>query len=322
MVIIASIEETHHVTDTATTPLDQAGFTEAMDGFFESLGGTVGVMVSMLGDDNRSLTYNEEEVFPTASTLKTPLLYELYRQAEAGKVDLAERVTLYHKDRTPGSGVLQDLDEGLQPTIRDLAELMIIVSDNWATDMIYDRIGKDNMKLTLRNLGLNQTHIPMNIHELFSALAEVDPDDPKVDYQFLKDYLKDYKPANDNVGYAADKRNDVSSPANMVRLMVLIDQGYGLSDESREGVLKILKDQNFGTIIPARLPNDENIESAHKTGSLRGIKNDVGIVYSPKVNYAVAFMSKGQEDVPEAVDRMARASRWIWDYLSEIATTE
>ena len=305
------------MTDTKLQALDQARFTEAMDKHFGPLGGTVGVMVRILGDDGRELTYNHEEVFPTASTLKTPLLYELYRQSDEGMVDLKERVTLYHKDRTAGSGILQDLDEGLQPTIRDLAELMIIVSDNWATDMVYDRIGKDNMAATLRNLGLNQTHIPMNIHELFSALADVDPNDPKVDYQFLKDYLKDYKPADDNVGYAADERNDVSSPADMVRLMMLIDEGYGLSPESREGVIKILKDQNFGSIIPARLPNDEGIETAHKTGSLRGIKNDVGIVYSPKVNYAIAFMSKGQNDIPEVVDQMARASRWVWDYLTE-----
>jgi beta-lactamase class A len=304
------------MTDT-TQALDQARFTEAMEKHFGHLSGTVGVMVGMLGDDGRQLTYNHEEVFPTASTLKTPLLYELYRQADEGKIDLTGRVTLQHKDRTPGSGVLQDLDEGLQPTIRDLAELMIIVSDNWATDMVYERIGKENMAATLRNLGLNQTHIPMNIHEMFSALMEVDPSDPKVDYQFLKDGLKDYQPSDDNIGYASDERNDVSSPADMVRLMILIDQGYGLSDESRTGVIKILKDQNFNTIIPARLPDREGIETAHKTGSLRGIRNDVGIVYSPKVNYAVAFMSKGQDDIPEVVDQMARASRWIWDYLTE-----
>ena len=129
-------------------------------------------------------------------------------------------------------------------------------------------------------------------------------------------------PYYDNIGYAADERNDVSSPADMVRLMVLIDQGHGLSDESRTGMIKILKDQNFGTIIPARLPDGKGIETAHKTGSLRGIKNDVGIVYSPTVNYAVAFMSKGQDDIPEVVDQMARASRWIWDYLTEAVVTE
>jgi beta-lactamase class A len=286
-----------------------------MNSHFARLGGTVGVMVHELGG-GQELTYNHTEIFRTASTLKVPLLYELYRQADEGAIDLTDRVTLRHSDRVPGSGVLQDLDEGLQPTIRDLAELMIIVSDNWATDMIYARIGKENMARTLTNLGLHQTHIPMNIHELFCTLAGVEPDDPKVDYHFLREYLKDYTPAADNVGYAADERNDLSSPADMVRLLVQIHEGHGLTGESREGVIKILKDQNFNTIIPARLPQDEHIETAHKTGSLRGIRNDVGIVYSPKVNYAVAFMSKGQDDTAEAVDRMARASRWIWDYLT------
>lgn len=296
----------------------QSTFTDAMNSHFGHLSGTVGVMVHELAS-GQELTHNHREVFPTASTLKVPLLYELYRRADEGTIDLTDRVTLYHKNRTPGSGVLQDLDEGLQPTIRDLAELMIIVSDNWATDMIYERIGKANVAGTLGKLGLHQTHIPMNIHELFAALADVDPEDPKVDYHFLKEYLKDYKPAADNIGYADDERNDVSSPADMVRLLVLIHEGYGLTQESREGVIKILKDQNFNTIIPARLPESERIETAHKTGSLRGIRNDVGIVYSPKVNYAVAFMSKGQDDIPEVVDRMARASRWIWDYLTDAA---
>lgn len=306
------------MTDTRTDA--QTAFTATMDARFGKLGGSVGVMVRELGEGGRELTYNHEEVYPTASTLKVPLLYELYRQSDAGRVDLGERVTLRHEGRTPGSGVLQNLDEGLQPTIRDLAELMIIVSDNWATDLIYGVIGKENMANTLKELGLHQTHIPMNIHELFSAFADVDPEDPKVDYDFLKEYLKTYTPEPDNIGFACDDRNDVSSPADMVRMMELINQGYGLSPESREGVINILKHQNFSTIIPARLPDDQRIEVAHKTGSLRGIKNDIGIVYSPRINYVVAFMSKGQEDVAEVVDQMARASRWIWDFLTRSDT--
>lgn len=296
-------------------------FTQAMEEHFGHLGGTVGVMVHDL-ETGRELGYNHNESFPTASTLKVPLLYELYRQADEGAVDLARRVTLCHADRVAGSGILQNLDDGLQPTIRDLAELMIIVSDNWATDILYKLIGKENMAATLMRLALNQTHIPMTIHEMFSAIAEVDPNDPKVNYQFLKEYLKDYNPPPDNVGYAVDDRNNVSSPADMVRLMVLIHMGQGLSDTSREAVIQILKDQNFKTIIPARLPENNHIETAHKTGSLRGIRNDVGIVYSPGLSYAVGFMSKGQEDVPEVIDQMARASRWIWDFLGKTITDD
>ncbi len=232
---------------------DAVRFQEAMDGFFGSLPGTVGVMVQVLGTDE-TLTYNHTEMFPTASTLKAPLLYELYRQADAGMVDLSARVTLLHKDRVPGSGVYQHLDEGLTPTIRDLAELMITVSDNWATDIIFGLLGKDQIANTLNQLGMSQTFLPKTIHEMFCALAELDPSDPKASYAELKAFLKVYQPAPDNIGLASDERNDVSSPADMVRLMTLIDDGYGLTPKSREAVIDILKHQNLTSIIPARLP--------------------------------------------------------------------
>lgn len=296
--------------------LTQAEFTAAMDGYFQDLGGTIGVMVDHLDRDLR-LEYNADEHYPTASTLKTPLLYEQYLQAEAGKVDLNERVTLSHANRVPGSGVLQDLDEGLQPTIRDLGELMIIVSDNWATDLLYDRLGKDEMAATLKKLGLTNTFIPLTIREMFCYIAGIDPDDPAADYAALREGLRSADPKPDCVAFADDSRNNVSSPNDMGKLMRLIHEGHGISPENRDAIVQTLKNQNFGTMIPGRLPQDAGIETAHKTGSLRGIRADVGIVYSPQVNYVIAMMSKGQGDTAETIDRMARASRWVWDKLTE-----
>lgn len=295
--------------------ITQQEFTEKMEAFFSGLGGPVGVYVDHL-DTDLVLAYNADDLYPTASTLKAPLLYELFRQADEGKIDLQERVTLSHSNRVPGSGILQDLDEGLQPTIRDIAELMIIVSDNWATDLIYERIGKEAMAARLTELGLTNTFIPLTIREMFCAMADKDPADESVDYHFLKDHLKNYKSSDDNVAFAADSRNDVSSPRDMGKLMRMIHEGHGLSEEGRAGAMKILKDQNFKTRIPGRLPVDENIETAHKTGTIRGVVNDVGLVYSPKVNYVITFLSKGQDDGAETTDRIARASRWIWDQLS------
>ena len=115
---------------------------------------------------------------------------------------------------------------------------------------------------------------------------------------------------------AFDARNDTSTPFDMVRLLAAINAGEGLLDESREAIIETMKHQNFSTIIPARLPNGEQIEAAHKTGSLRGVKNDVGLVWSPTVRYAIAFMSRGQEDIPEVVDRMSKVSRWVYDGLA------
>lgn len=299
---------------TADTATAQETFSAAMAELFAPLPGPVGVMVHHV-ESGMELAWNAGGIFPTASTLKTPLLYALYRLADAGEIDLGERVTLRHADRTPGSGILQHLDEGLRPTLRDLAELMIIVSDNWATDMLMARVGKDRLARSLQDLGLHQTHIPLNIRETFCALAMMDPADPTVDYHFLKDHLKNARSPDDSIGYACDPRNDISSPADMVRLFTHIHEGHGITPASRDAIIGTLKNQNFNSIIPGRLPLDAGIETAHKTGSLRGIRNDAGLVYAPALTYAVAFMSKGQEDTAETVDRMARASRWIWDFL-------
>lgn len=296
-------------------PIIQHEFSEAMDTFFTGLGGPVGVYVDHL-DTDLVLHYNADELYPTASTLKTPLLYELYRQAEAGSVDLADRITLSHENRVPGSGVLQDLDPGLQPTIRDLAELMIIVSDNWATDLIYSLIGRDAMATTLRDLGLDNTYIPLNIREMFCLIAGKEFDDTSVTYEVLKDALKHSEPGDDCLAYLGDPRNNVSSPRDMGTLMRIIHEGQGISADGRERISQTLKNQNFNTVIPGRLPVDRDIEVAHKTGSLRGVRADVGIVHSPEVNYIIAVMSKQQTDTAETTDRLAHASRWVWDRLT------
>lgn len=296
--------------------ITQSQFTDAMEGFFADLGGPVGIFVDHL-DTDLVLAYNADERFPTASTLKTPLLYEQYRQAEAGKMDLSERITLSHANRVAGSGVLQDLDEGLQPTLRDLGELMIIVSDNWATDLLYERLGKDAMAATLRELGMTNTFIPLTIREMFCYIAGIDANDPAADYDALKEGLKNADPQPDCIAYADDERNNISSPRDMATLLRLIHEGHGVAPESRDAMIQTLKNQNFGTMIPGRLPQDEGIEVAHKTGSLRGIRADAGIVYSPKVNYIISVMSKGQTDTQETIDRLARASRWVWDRLTE-----
>jgi len=297
-------------------PLTQYAFAAALDDYLGELSGMVGVAVHdfLTGAD---FTYNATEIFPTASTLKVPLLYVLYRLADEGSIDLGERIALDPRTRVPGSGVLQFMDPGLQPTLRDLAELMITVSDNWATDLLWNRMTKPTVDATLAEIGMTQTALPMTIFELFATLAGVDPAAPEIDYDFLVNYLKDDDPEPDNPAMAFDARNDTSSPADMVRLLQAIDSGEGLSDERREALLTIMKHQNFTTIIPSRLPDGEDIETAHKTGSLSGAKNDVGIVISPKAHYAIAFLSREQDDIPEVVDRMSRVSRWVYDAVAQ-----
>ncbi len=297
------------------TPLTQDAFEETLADYCSDLSGEVGVAVHDI-ETGADFGYNATEIFPTASTLKVPLIYALYRLAGAGEIDLKERVTLSYANRVPGSGVLQHMDEGLQPTLRDLAELMIIVSDNWATDLLWNRLTKATVDATLAEIGMAQTSLPYTIHELFSTLAEADPAAPETTYDYLMTYLKDYDPKPDNPAMVYDARNDTSTPADMVRLLTLIDAGEGLTESGREEILNTLKHQNFTTILQGRLPGREGIEVAHKTGSLRGVKNDVGLVYAPNARYAIAIMSRGQDDIPEVTDRLSRISRWVYDSLA------
>lgn len=294
---------------------DQQRFQDAMKGFQRKIDGAFGIMIKNLSTQD-TLVYHEQDIFPTASTLKVPMIYELYRQADAGEIDLLSRVTLKRENRVPGSGVLQHLNEGLQPTIRDLAELMIIVSDNYATDLLYNMIGGERLATTLTELGLDKTRIPYTTWQILSQMGGAAPDDDSLDYDKLRTLLRDSGKNAASLPAIPEEDTDYSSPADMVRMLELIENGHGLSVKSRKAIINILKHQNFNTIIPARLPDDVGIETAHKTGSVRGVRNDVGVVYASDIRYAIAIMSKDLADPAEAVIQFAQISRWVWDQIS------
>jgi beta-lactamase class A len=119
-----------------------------------------------LGLCARNLTTGEEvafaadEVLPTASVIKLPILVELFRAAEAGEVDLAERVTLRAEDVVGGSGILKVFGAGLRPTLLDTATLMIALSDNTATNLVLDALGGvSGVNSTMQTLGLPTIHL-------------------------------------------------------------------------------------------------------------------------------------------------------------------
>lgn len=281
-----------------------------MDSAISKAPGTVGVAAKHLRTGTE-FRHNADELFFTASTFKVPLLVELYRQVDQGKIDLAERVELTNAVRVPGSGVLKNLGTGLQPTLHDLAMLMIIISDNSATDILYEKVGGENINNTMRELGLTKTRIPMTTRQLLYSIVGLDPQDPMHTYQMASDklFIQQYVPDAD--GFSEEK-SDVSSPGDMSLLLELLHEGDILSPSSREGALDILKRQQLNNVIPLKLP--PSIESAHKTGSYRGVRCDVGIVYSPSGPYTVAIMAKGVSGLTLEVDlALADISRSIYD---------
>lgn len=266
----------------------ESGVMSAIQDFTAQTGGIVGIAAKHLETDDR-VCHNADTVFFTASTLKVPLLVELYRQVDAGVVDVNQRVELTDALRVPGSGVLKELSVGLQPTVHDLALLMIIISDNSATDILYNRVGGKNINDTMQRLGLNHTHIPMPCRELLYSITGLEVENPDHTYQLASDRLKNREFVLGGDGFSEDK-SDVSSPDDMCRLLELIYSGDILSPQSREAVLDILKRQQLSTVIPHALPSGTVV--AHKTGSYQSVRCDVGIVFSPTGPYAVAIMAK------------------------------
>lgn len=136
---------------------------------------TVGVSARHL-KSGREIRHNADDVFFAASTLKVPVLVELYRQVDLGIIDLNRRVELTDSLRVPGSGILKEMTAGISPTVHDLTMLMIIISDNTATDILYDLVGSDNLDNTMRELGLHQTRIPMTVRQLLFSVVGLDPE--------------------------------------------------------------------------------------------------------------------------------------------------
>ena len=232
---------------------------------------------------------------------------------DQGKINLAQRIELTGDQRTPGSGVFKQLDPGLQPTVKDLAMLMIIISDNMATDILYNMVGSENLSARLQALGLSKTRIPMTTRELLYSVVGLDVDNPLHTYATATDklFLKQF--VMDSDGFSEEK-SDVSSPGDMCRLLEAVYRGEVLSGSSRKVFFDIMKRQQLNNVLPLRLP--AGTESAHKTGSYHGVRCDVGIVYAPNGPYSVAIMAKQVTgEVLETHLALAAVSRAIYNEL-------
>ena len=262
-------------------------------------------------DSGAIIRHNADETFFTASTFKVPVLVELYRQVDDGKIDLNQRVEMTDDMRAPGGGVLKELGAGLALTVHDLAMLMTIISDNTATDMVYNMVGRDNLNGTMQKLGLTATHVPMNCRGLLFDIVGLDANDPTHSLDTVAERLNLDHLVMEADGFS-EERSDVSSPDDMSRLFEMVYRGEILSPSSTEAVLDILKSQQLNGRIPGDLPAGTVV--AHKTGTYYGVCCDVGIVFSPTGPYTVAIMTKqGTESGPKADLSLAAISRAVHD---------
>jgi beta-lactamase class A len=277
----------------------------------DATGGIVGVAATQLAT-GRHIGYREDELFPTASVIKLPLLVTLYEDAIAGRIDLSERVVYRERTKVAGSGVLQYLDDGLDPTLRDLSVLMMSVSDNTATDLLFDRVGKTRIEVTMDRLGLSSIRVPFDIRAMLMELVDMDHSKPG-GYDELRIRLR--QSAGGGGRSMIPDQADRTTPADMCRLLELIESRTILDAEACTAIIELMKRIQSGTRIPGLLPKGTVV--AHKTGSYRRLRNDVGIVYAPNGPYVIALFARelARDNVDDDA-ALARISLAVYEELA------
>ncbi len=234
---------------------------------------------------------NEREQMHAASTMKTPVMIELFKQAHQNHFHLSDSLVVKNKFRSivDGSAYSLDLADdsddsiyqqiGKMMSIRDLVYQMITVSSNLATNILIELVGAENVMKTMREIGANHIQVLRGV------------EDGKAYQQGL---------------------NNTTDAFDMLLVMKAIALKEVVSPEACNEMITILSEQKFNTKIPALLP--DSIKVAHKTGSITAIDHDAAIVYlQPDHPYVLVVLTKGIEDHKQAEEVIAKISKLIFD---------
>jgi len=258
--------------------LDSAIQTES-----RNLDGVLGISILDLTTQH-TLLLNADEVFPTASTIKIAILAELYRQAQQGRLKLTDTYTLQQSDLVGGSGISNALTPGVTKlTLRDLAALMISVSDNSATNILIDRIGLENVNALLDSLHLTHTRLRRKMMDIRAA---------------------------------AEGRENVATPHELAQLLEAVYRGQVLNKQFTDDYFNLLSIHKE-SYIPRELPED--IRIANKPGELEGVRNDCGLIFNSSRPYILCAMSTYVRHERDAADAVARISGDTWRLFDRLA---
>jgi beta-lactamase class A len=247
------------------------------------------VAVAMLPlDGSEGFMIRANDSFHAASTMKVPVMIELFRQAEAGKLRLDELLPIKNEFHSIVDGSVYQLSAGDDSdaelyaavgkamTLRDLCEAMITVSSNFAANLLIERLGVENIRTTVSRLGGVGVNVLRGV--------------------------EDQK--------AFDKGlNNTTTARGLAVLMQRIANGQAVSPKADAEMLAILKRQKFNDGIPAGLPAGTPV--AHKTGTITKIHHDAAIVYGPRP-YVLVILVRGLQEQKESAALMAAISREVW----------
>ena len=233
-------------------------------------------------------------------------MVEAWQQAADGRLSMDTAVTLKAADKVGGAGVLRGLHDGLALSVADLIHLMIVLSDNTATNLLIERLGTAQVNQRLESYGLRET-------KLFRpTFRDGRPD-------VLAELEREF-----GLG--------MTTPREMARLMALIAEGKAVNRVASEAMLATLRRQQDRAMIPRLIPTGDRIQIGNKTGTdeekhplkdgvKRQVRADAAIVTGPDFTYVVAIYARQVEDTRWGVDNEAlttgaRISRMIYEHFS------
>ena len=261
----------------------------------DTINGDFAVAFRTLNAPEETLLINKHQMFHAASTMKTPVMIELYRQAKGGRFDLDDSIRVENEFQsivdgstyslTPEDDSYEKLYDhiGEKRSIRTLMREMITASSNLATNILIEMVGAERTTQTMRRYGADRIQVRRGVED-----------------------MKAYDRGLNNRTSAHD-------------LMVIFEQlarGEAVSEEASQEMIQILKEQEYNDMIPARLP--DSVEVAHKTGWITGLHHDSGVLFVPGgPTYVLVLLSQNLEDEDAGVTAFARISRLVFDSMTQ-----
>ena len=236
------------------------------------------VGVSLVGPDGSAWSRNGKRKFKAASTVKIPLMIEVYRRIDAGEAALDDVHVLKAEEKAPGSGVMLHLHDGVELTLNDLIYLMISISDNTATNLLIRMVGMDAVNATMQELGMENS----NLGREMKNRAAIEGED-----------------------------ENWAAPEDYTRIIQTILDGSAASSASCAAMLGQLQLQQNRKRISRFLPQDDVIEWGSKTGSIKDVTNDAGYIRTDKGLLLIAVFCENMADQhrgEQMIGEIARAA--------------
>lgn len=266
---------------------------EQLDKVIKECKGVFSIAFREIGNSSNEIIINGNEIFHAASTMKTPVMVEVFRQASLGKFSMNDSIIVKNEfksivDGSPYSLDLKDDSDdkiysqiGQKRRIYDLVYDMITVSSNLATNLLIELVSPEAVTQTMKNFGLNN--------------------------------IKVLRGVEDSKAFNLGLNNTVNA-VDLMKLFELIASKKILSEKACNEIIKILSNQRFNDKIPRFLPKDVSV--AHKTGSITGVEHDSGIIFLPNgKKYVLVILSKGLDDSEKGKETIGKISKHIYDFM-------